>query len=263
MANYVPVTKERHATKRWRRYRSYAFAAQQAGVPLVGAELGQAVRTFPVAFIKQAETFVLVAVLGLVQGRNLFVTPDGRWLGPYVPAALRVYPFALARTEQGKQVFCVDEASGLVIDGPDGEPFLDEAGNGPSEQVKQLLDFLLKVEQNRVGTATATAALQSAGLIQPWPIVLKTQKGEEKVEGLFRVNEPALNALDDDAFLELRRKGAIPLAYAQIISMSNLGVLGRLSAAQAPAQPQAAPQVQLGQDLDLSFLESGGTLKLS
>jgi hypothetical protein len=262
MPNYIPVTKERHATKRWRRYRSYAFAAQQTGVPLVGAELGQAAHTFPVAFIKQGETFVLVAVLGLVQGRNLFVTPDGRWFGPYVPAALRGYPFAFARTEQGKQVFCVDEASGLVIDGPDGEPFLDETGNGPSKQVKQLLDFLLKVEQNRVGTATATATLQSVGLVEPWPIVLKTENGDQRVEGLFRVNEPALNALDDAAFLELRRKGAIAVAYAQLISMSNLGVLSRLSAVQAPAQPQAAPQMQLGQDLDLSFLESGGTLKL-
>jgi len=260
MPNYIPVTKERHATKRWRRVGSYAFASQQTAVTLLGAELGQAVRSFPLAFIKQGETFVLVAVLGLVQDRNVFVTSDGRWLGPYVPAALRVYPFALMRSEQGQQVLCVDEASGLIGDGPDGEPFVDETGIGPSEQVKKILDFLLKAERNRVGTAMATAALQSAGLIEAWPIVLKAQNRDERVEGLFRVNESALNSLDDAEFLELRRKAAIALAYAQLISMSNLGVLSQLSVVKAPAQ--AAPRVQLGRDLDLSFLESGGTLKL-
>lgn len=80
----------------------------------------------------------------------------------------------------------------------------------------------------------------------------KTDQGERKLEGLFRVNEAALNALDNEAFLSVRKSGALPVAYAQLLSMQQLRVLGEL----AQARAQRTQQVQLGQDLDLSWLDS-------
>ena len=66
--------------------------------------------------------------------------------------------------------------------------------------------------------------------LAPWPVTFKTPNGTEvKLEGLWRADEAALNALDDATFLKLRKVGALPIAYAQILSMSRLAVLSRLA----------------------------------
>ncbi|MBI4206910.1 MAG: SapC family protein [Betaproteobacteria bacterium] len=65
MPKIIPVTPSRHASRRWRRYDSYAFAADRAVVPLVAAELARAALAFPVAFIQMGKGFVPVGVLGL------------------------------------------------------------------------------------------------------------------------------------------------------------------------------------------------------
>lgn len=51
--------------------------------------------------------------------------------------------------------------------------------------------------------------------------------------GLFRIDEDALNALDTEAFLQLRKMGALPLIYCQLLSIQNLQRLGPLAEAQA------------------------------
>ncbi|SMP82517.1 SapC protein [Desulfonatronum zhilinae] len=89
MPNYVPVSKESHATKRWKRFESYAFAAGETFLPLVAAELPKAVTAFPIAFIQQNDLYFPVALLGFEQGENLFVAANGQWVGAYVPSALR------------------------------------------------------------------------------------------------------------------------------------------------------------------------------
>lgn len=251
MPTVTPITPSRHAAMRWRRHDSYAFAADRAVIPLVGAELARAAPAFPIAFIRKGEGFVPAAVLGLEPNRNLFVAPDGRWIVSYVPSALRGCPFLLRRTQDGRQMLCVDEASGLVSGGPEGERFFED-DNTPAPAVRQIMDFLTQVEQNRAVTAASCAALQATNLIEPWPIARKSDQGERKLEGLFRMNEAALNALDDEAFLSVRKSGALPLAYAQLLSMQQLRVLGELAAARAPR----TQQVPLGQDLDLSWLDS-------
>ena len=63
------------------------------------------------------------------------------------------------------------------------------------------------------------------------------------VHGLFRLNEAALNALDDAAFLKIRKAGALPLAYLQLLSMDQMPVFERLNLAQKQlAQAHQQPQ---------------------
>jgi hypothetical protein len=49
------------------------------------------------------------------------------------------------------------------------------------------------------------------------------------VAGLHRIAEDRFNALDDDALLTLRRTGALPIAYMQMLSMQQTKVLKRLT----------------------------------
>ena len=83
MPKYQAITKTDFANLRWKRYESYHFAALDAVAPLVVQELPKACMTLPIAFIQQGEAFVPAAVQGLQPGQNLFVSPDGRWIGPY------------------------------------------------------------------------------------------------------------------------------------------------------------------------------------
>lgn len=230
------ISKEQFSGKAWRRYTSYAFAAGETLIPLVAAELAQAVPAMPLGFVQSGEGFQLVAVTALQQGANLFVAPDGRWLGAYVPAALRGYPFRLVKPQdRADSVLCIDQASGLVVEAGQGETFFDEDGQ-PSKAVKDVLELLLQVERSRMATQWAVDALAAAGLIHPWPLSIKQGEQNMPVTGLHRIDEAALNALETEAFLTLRRSGALPVAYAQLLSMKQLAVLQQLAQIQAKLQ---------------------------
>ncbi|MGG7055789.1 SapC family protein [Nitrosomonas sp. ANs5] len=256
MPNYQVVSKTHHTTKRWQRFASYQFAASDAVASLVVKELPSAVMHLPIGFIAADQTFSLVAMQGLAPGKNLLVAPDGRWLAGYVPAAYRSFPFALANTENGQQVLCIDEESGLLSDA-EGELFFNDDGT-PSKSVADVLNFLEHVQANREATVRICAVLQKHDLIQPWPIKVKTESGERNIEGLHRIDEAALNALPEEAFAELRKTGALPVAYCQLLSMQHLAKLGKL--AQAHAQAQTAPAAAPNGELDLEFLKNDGNI---
>jgi len=239
MPNYQVITRERHGAKRWLRYTGYAFAMREAVMPLALAELAKAALSLPIGFVAQGDGFVPVAVMSLQPEKNLFVAADGRWIHGYIPAAVRGYPFRLAKASDGRQVLCIDEDSGLVNDGPDGESFFDDEGK-PVQALREIMDFLDQTEQSRQVAARACAVLSRHHLIQQWPIIRKTASGERKLDGLFRIDEAALNLLAADALFEVRNAGGLHIAYCQLLSMQHLPALGELTAAHAKAEAQAA-----------------------
>ena len=267
MPNIQVISRERHAALRWKRYTNCAFAAADAVVALVAAELPKAAMSLPIAFIDQGGAYVPAAVLGLQPGNNVFVDTDWRWLGQYIPAAFRSYPFRLANTEDGQQVLCIDEDSDLIGGDAAGELFFAEDGQ-PAPAIQDILGFLTQIEQNRAVTAAACAALQKHQLIRPWAITLKTDTGEQQITGLFQIDEAALNQLPGEALLEVRQAGALPIAYCQMLSMQHLPVLGQLLDAQNKAAAASAPEQALQQlapdgELEIEFFNKGGTINFS
>lgn len=256
MPNFQVISLDRHASLRWKRYSSYAHASQEAVIPLAGAEMPKAAMTLPIGFIKQDDNFFPIAVLGLQPGQNLFVAADGRWTGNYIPAAFRSHPFRLAQTKDAQQALCIDEDSGLVTSGPEGESFFTDDGK-PSQGILDILDFLGQIEQSRLSTVAACAVLQKHSLIRPWPVTLKTESGEQQVAGLLQIDEAALMALPADALVETRNAGALSLAYCQLISMQHLPMLGQLAISHAQAK---ANQLASANELKLDFLNQGETL---
>jgi hypothetical protein len=246
----TPVTRDRHGGLRWRRPGNYAFAARRTLVPLVASELGSAAASFPIAFAQQGSMLLPVAVIGVEADVNLFIGPDGRWRGRYLPADLRGYPFRLLQAEDGRQVLCIEEDPACLSEASESQPFFTEEGK-PCDALVEVLDFLGKLERSRRATAEGCKALHDSGCIQPWPITVHSGTGEQTLQGLFRVNERALNALSDEAFLAVRRTGGLAIAYAQLFSMQQLALLGEMAAARA----QHA-HAHFGHDLDLSWLNS-------
>ncbi|TXM67544.1 SapC family protein [Methylobacterium sp. WL12] len=239
--NLQPVSHERHQTRRWIRFPDYHFTASYSWAPLAAAEVTKAALALPLAFIERAGQWSLVGVLGLKPDQNLYVTPDGQWIGSYIPAVFRAFPFSMRRSETGEVILCVDEGSGLVLESGEGEPFFGEGGE-PSDSIKQVLSFLSETAKSEAVLTQACGALHAQGVFEPWPITIDGDEGQQQVGGLYRINEAALNRLDDVSFNQLRRAGVVPLAYAQLLSIGNLTDLARL--AQARAQAEAAERAR-------------------
>ena len=259
------ITREQFAAKAWRRYTSYAFAAQSYILPVVASELAKLVPAMPMGFVRTGEAFQLMAITSLQPGGNCFVAQDGTWLADYIPAAVRAYPFQLVKSQDREDsILCYDESSGLLVEAGQGEAFFD--ADGPSLAIKAILNFLAETEQSRVVTQRLVDALQAADLIQPWPLNLQQGDTTVPVEGLYRIDEAGLNTITDDAFLALRKAGALALAYAQLLSTNQLAMLSKAAEIQArisgQLQARALSRAQVGGDLGFRFSE-GETIKFS
>ena len=79
-----------------------------------------------------------------------------------------------------------------------------------------------------MATDLAMASLAEAGVIEPWPLEVEVDGKKTAIKGLHRVNESALGALDDEAFLKLRKTSALRLAYAQLMSMGQIARFDQL-----------------------------------
>jgi hypothetical protein len=230
MAEFAAVNPESHAKKLWKQVSNYTFAASDTVIPLVGSEISKVVPMMPIGFVKQEAGYQLVAITSLQSGKNLYVAPDGEWLVAYIPSALRAYPFRMLKPDNAeKSILCIDEASGLVVESTEeGNDFFDDE-NQPVQGIKDMVNFLSQVEASMLVTERAVNALADADLIAPWEINLKQGEEVAPVEGLFRVDEAALNKLNDEDFLTLRKAGGLDIAYGQLFSMNQLAVLERLA----------------------------------
>ena len=238
MVNIVPVDRERHGRRGWRRLETFGFAAEDAVVPVTGGELAQALVAMPIGFVEQAGRYTLVGLMAVKRGANLFVGPDGKWLGNYLPLSLRRYPFSLIRREGSDQgTLAIDEDSGVIVDelGENIARFF-EADGTPSSATKAVTEFLGILEREQASTQQAVSALAEADVIKPWPLTVPLGDEQLTVSGLHQVNEPALNALDDATFLKLRRAGSLIVAHGQLLSMAQVSVLTRFSLLQKMAK---------------------------
>ena len=258
------ITREEFSSKTWRRPSNYAFAALSNLLPAVIGELAKLVPALPLGFVKTGDSFQLVAITSLQPGINHFVAPDGNWIGEYIPATVRAYPFQLVKPQDREEsVLCIDTSSGLLVEAGPGEAFFD--GEEPTQAIKDIVNLLSETEQSRVVTQRLVDSLQAAELIQPWSLNLRQGEQTVPVEGLFRIDETAMNVLPDDNFLALRKAGALVLAYGQLFSMNQLSVLPKAAevGARIGAQLQAKASSQ-AVSADIGFLfPKGETIKFS
>lgn len=219
MPQWTIISRQQHASARYNPRQGYDHAREQIITPVLLAELPKLINQYVLGFIPDGSQFQAVALLGIEQGRNLYVNHDGRWIGDYVPANVRGYPFALAPDNKQQLVLCVD-AEQLVVD-VSGQALFDDNGE-PAEQVTKTLDFLNQCDADRRRTQAAVNVLQQASVMQPWPLEFGRGEGEEpqRVEGLYRIDEKVLNTLDSTTYTGLQ--GApMALAYAHLFSVQQ------------------------------------------
>lgn len=258
MTRWITISREKHANAHWTPSQGFDFARPLQVTDILIPELSSLLPQFALGFVQQQKDhFQPVALLGVGSG-NLYVNAKGQWLGSYVPATLRGYPFMLAPKEDGgrnERVLCIADEY-LGEGGADSQPLFNDEGK-LADTAARAMDFLKQCEQFRAATAVATRALADARLLQRWP--LKVNRGEDKepltLEKLYQIDEQRLNELDAETLANLRQSGALLLAYTQMLSMNQVDQLSQR--ARHLDQEREATAAGVG-DMD-PFDDSGST----
>lgn len=269
MVSWTAISQTEHSKHNWKPRAGFEFAADQQLVEVCMTEISVMLPHYALGFTKEGEEYRLIALIGLGGKRNLYVNMKNQWLCPVVPAVLRGYPFGLAsHGEDGSQrALCIDASHLTDSTSAEVRPLFKEDAE-LTDEINNVMVFLNRVEQERLVTRRAAAALDAAGLIEPWPISINRGEGQEpiKVEGLFRINEKALNELSGEQLKTLQEAFALPVAYAQLFSSRNIqqlaqraGYLNREIQAMA-AQQAGAGAAQAGGDEANLFSDDGGSL---
>ena len=215
------------------------------------AEFGDVCREFPIVFVNAgkepdgSDAIAPIAVFGLVQGQNLFVA-SSRWRAMYMPAVLRMYPFALARMDEQRYAVCIDTAfAGLAEEG--GEALFAADGT-PSSRVVEVQKQMEVLEAETQRTRAVCRRLQELGLLQDMRFDATLPDGSSHtVDGFLTIDEKKVSDLPEATVLELHRNGMLGLMHLHWVSMGNMRKLvewhaERLAAPPRPASPP--PTVQ-------------------
>ena len=254
MAKWVPIQKSQHQNTGWKSFSSYSFAQQDVIAPLLLAEISQAIPFYPMGFIKNGEHFEFIAIQSLQPSLNLYVNAQGQWRVPYILSVYRGYPFRFLKNKDTDElIFCFDQDSGLIVNNDDTDnsnPLFDDNGE-LSEKAKGVMSFLQQCELNQQITQNAVNALAEQRLITPWSIQRQnSDSSTQPVEGLYRIDEAALQQADTDTLTALQKAQALPLAYAQLYSQARLQSLSQLYQLHESEQQQQ----QTTQNVDLNQL---------
>jgi hypothetical protein len=220
MATIVALSKEKHASSFLSELTDLQAYKNQSTLPVYGAEISRLALNFPLAFIKQGDSYGLHILCSYSPDfPNAWITPEGKWLGHYIPAIIRQSPFTVIPNDDGNPIVCVDQDSSRL--GDTGNPLFEEGKT--TEFLSGIIKFLEQLYLNGIATQKAIDLMASFDLMVPWELKVRTSDEKETtVEGVFRADENKLNELDDEQWLALRKVGAMPLLYGQLLSMGHI-----------------------------------------
>jgi len=230
----VPFSVETHGALRFpENAPNYRFASETNLIPLLVNEASFAQSQYPLVFIGQtAESpATLAAVVGAGDGKNRYVDGKGNWLKEtYIPAWVRRYPFfTMQAGEEAEPMLAIDPTTDW-LEMKSGEALVDQEGK-PTDRLQRVLTFNREYQQMAVKTRELVQALFASEVLEEGVLSIPAAGGKKSGEGLSSreirgflvVNEKKLRELSDDKVAELHRSGALGVAYAQLMSMQNLG----------------------------------------
>jgi hypothetical protein len=222
----------------------YSFVAHTHVVPLTVAEFAAAALSYPVIFVGDTKT--PLAVMGLAEGQNLFVSADGDFRPEaYIPAFVRRYPFVFANDDANERlILCIDRKANFISDKPE-VPFFE---NGePSPYTQNAMQFCNEFEGERRRTESFVQLLKDFDLFDVREAVFTptnpdgTPGAPQKLADYYCVSEERLRALPPEKFMQLRDNGALGQIYAHIVSLLGWDKLIALAFERAQNEQMTMP----------------------
>jgi hypothetical protein len=238
-----PLNVTQHGKMKVRTILSMPQVGRTHAIPVTIDEFTLVQRHYPIVF-SVGETSVPLALMGLNEGVNVFLDPDGRPLenNIYIPAYVRRYPFLLARLrpDSDELSLCFDPGADAIGDFEEGEPLFD--GENPSEATKAILQFCEQFEAAGLRTTAFMEELTKSDLLMDGEVAIQPEGAQQPFvyRGFRMVDEEKLRNLRGDELRKMNQNGLLPLIYAHLFSLSEMrNVFGRqMAQGKAPAQVQ-------------------------
>jgi len=237
---------KQHRNKRLKVPDNYAVARTMHAAFLTATEFPQTCVETPIIFVRTGEqqggkpVVSSVALLGLVAGENLCVDEQGRWLGHYVPAFIRRFPFVSIQLEGAPSPSVFVDVAFEGFNDTEGDRLFDDEGK-PADALKRVIEFLERFDQEQLRTSMFCQRLVELDLLKDMSADATLPGGETlKVEGFLSVDEEKLGQLPDAAVMELHRSGMLMLIHAHLLSLTNMRELIQRKYLRLAAQPAAA-----------------------
>ena len=224
MTTIVPLSTIDHADLRFQPLKDLGYIRNQHLLPIYSSETAVLGRRHPIVISRQdSESSYGLSILCSLgeKAENVSITPEGKWLGPHVPAFIQQGPFNMVLSKDDKKVLCADIDSPQF--GTEGVPLFEEGE--PTKFLKRVRDFVSELFDNSLMTKTILGLLNDLELIMPFEIRLKDRRGDADascLQGMFRIDEGKLNQCDDESWLQLKNAGAMPLIYGHLVSLGNI-----------------------------------------
>jgi len=225
--NPVALDRQQHRLMRFKRESddNARFTALNSMFVVVG-EFGEACKEYPLVWIEAGQDaqgvrqVAPIAVFGLVKGQNLCLD-GGAWRTAYMPVALRLYPFALARSGDVQYAVCHD-ANSTRMSVTQGEALFDEQGN-PTAFLQDVQRQLEQVELDVERTRQMGLELLRLDLLREMRFEATLPDGASVgVEGFLTIDDKRLAELPDAEVVKLHKSGALGLVHAHRLSLSNM-----------------------------------------
>lgn len=236
----TPLDSQRHKSLRLGQPdKPFGYAALSNLIPAVVDEFELASPELCIAFLPTPAGVSAVFVTGTAPGHNCFVSDAGNWMGGYVPAYLRRYPFIIGDIAGSESVLCFDESYGGFADAK-GQP-LFQADGSRTEALAKALAFSQTYRDAAKRTESFCRMLSDFALLQAATLDITGADGSRStVHGIEIVDEAALAALPGDRLVQLNAAGFLRAIYAQITSLRAISRL-TVPASFAPALEEATP----------------------
>ncbi len=234
------VSRRLHGDRSVRSTNDYNFAKAVNSVPLMEAEFALAAAEFAIVFAGVDDDLVPVTLLGVRDGENLFVDGSGQWLGKYIPAFIRRYPFVFSSVDNGQNfTLCIDEQyAGLNEEGR-GERLFDADGE-QTQYLKNVLTFLQAYQVQFRRTQAMCRKIKELGLLDPMQAQVTLKTGQRMtLAGFWTVNRERLAALSSEKLGELAKAGDLERIYEHLWSIRNFSVMADMI---RPATIDAIPE---------------------
>lgn len=179
---------------------------------------------YPIVFFKSEDgtSFHSAALLGFLEGENLFLNGDG-WDAAYVPLTVARQPFLIGNVK-GEMLLHVDMDSPR-IGHTEGEPVFMEYG-GNTDFLEHMSSMLRAIHDGLEQAPAFSAALLEFNLLESFVFDVELQDGSQhRFAGCYTINEERLQALGGEALEQLSRAGFLQPIYMVIASLSNLRAL--------------------------------------
>ena len=178
-------------------------------------------------FVDAEVDFQPLALFGLEEGQNLFLTPAG-WDAPVVPMALQREPFLIGRAADDSLQLHIDLDSPRIVRPEEGDvgTSLFMPHGGFSEYLDHVVQLMESLHGQVQQLSAFIDALKRHQLLEPMVLDIQNLNGEhERLTGLYTIDEDRLKALPGHDLQSLAQEGHLMPIYMQMASLAQLPVL--------------------------------------